>query len=239
MQLARTRLTQVECQRRIRKKLCLYCGQEGHLNWCPELPANMGTLVSRISSFSSSRIQVQGTIHSFKQSLPVQVLVDLGADDNFIDVDFVKTHQLHVTKLASPKEVVAIDSKSLDIAIHRTEPLNLILSSNHVILGIPWLKKHNPHVDWATASIRNWSANCHASCLQSAFPARPAGPIKSLEVIDLTNVPKEYHDLREVFSKDAACSLPPHRPYDCAIDLLHGASLLVCITSPGLNKTTW
>lgn len=42
---------------------------------------------------------------------------------------------------------------------------------------------------------------------------------------DLSGVPKQYHYLREVFSKEKAHSLPPHWPYDCAIELLTGASL--------------
>ncbi len=42
--------------------------------------------------------------------------------------------------------------------------------------------------------------------------------------MDLYNVPTEYLDLKEVFSKSRAASLPPHRPYDCAIDLLPGTS---------------
>ena len=37
-------------------------------------------------------------------------------------------------------------------------------------------------------------------------------------------VPACYHDLEEVFSKKKATTLPPHRPYNCAIDLLPGAS---------------
>ncbi len=42
--------------------------------------------------------------------------------------------------------------------------------------------------------------------------------------MDLYNVPTEYLDLKEVFSKSRAASLLPHRPYDCAIDLLPGTS---------------
>ncbi|XP_030281596.1 uncharacterized protein LOC115586588 [Sparus aurata] len=42
---------------------------------------------------------------------------------------------------------------------------------------------------------------------------------------DLSSVPPEYHDLAEVFSKQRALSLPPHRPYDCAIEILPGAPL--------------
>ncbi len=41
---------------------------------------------------------------------------------------------------------------------------------------------------------------------------------------DLTGIPVGYCDLRAVFSKSRAASLPPHRPYDCAIDLLPGTS---------------
>lgn len=41
----------------------------------------------------------------------------------------------------------------------------------------------------------------------------------------MDNIPREYHDLRHVLSKDRAQSLPPHRPYDCAIDQLPGAPL--------------
>ncbi len=42
--------------------------------------------------------------------------------------------------------------------------------------------------------------------------------------MDLSNVPAEYLDLKVVFSKSRAASLPPHRPYDCAIELLSGMS---------------
>lgn len=41
---------------------------------------------------------------------------------------------------------------------------------------------------------------------------------------DLEGIPLDYHDLQQVFSKARATSLPPHRPYDCAIDLLPGTS---------------
>ncbi|XP_068508006.1 uncharacterized protein tctn1 isoform X2 [Syngnathus scovelli] len=42
---------------------------------------------------------------------------------------------------------------------------------------------------------------------------------------DLTGVPACYHQWAEVFSKAKATSLPPHRPYDCAIDLLPGSTI--------------
>ncbi|KAK3536205.1 hypothetical protein QTP86_000182 [Hemibagrus guttatus] len=39
------------------------------------------------------------------------------------------------------------------------------------------------------------------------------------------NLPGEYQDYQDVFSQMAATKLPPHRPWDCAIDLLPGAKL--------------
>ncbi|KAI2646997.1 Transposon Ty3-I Gag-Pol polyprotein [Labeo rohita] len=44
------------------------------------------------------------------------------------------------------------------------------------------------------------------------------------ELDDLSGVPREYHDLRAVFSRSRAASLPPHRPYHCSIDLIPGST---------------
>ncbi len=51
-----------------------------------------------------------------------------------------------------------------------------------------------------------------------------SGSVLQDEMGNLSNVPEEYLDLKEVFSKSRAASLPPHRPYDCAIDLVPGMS---------------
>ncbi|XP_056323487.1 uncharacterized protein LOC130236758 [Danio aesculapii] len=45
------------------------------------------------------------------------------------------------------------------------------------------------------------------------------------ETANLTKVPVEYHGLRQVFSRSRARFLPPHRLYNCAIDLFPGTSL--------------
>ncbi|KAI3355959.1 hypothetical protein L3Q82_017151, partial [Scortum barcoo] len=64
------------------------------------------------------------------------------------------------------------------------------------------------------------------TCLWSALSptTEPASPCGSPTPVDLSGVP-EYHDLKEVFNKNKALSLPPQRPYDCAIDLIHGSPL--------------
>ncbi len=72
-------------------------------------------------------------------------------------------------------------------------------------------------------SVSAWSSHCHKSCVVSACPSVSV-PVFQEEAGDLSNVPTEYLDLKEVFSKSRAASLPPHRPYDCAIELLPGTS---------------
>src|SRR4029434_85666 len=77
--------------------------------------------------------------------------------------------------------------------------------SHPIILGFPWLAKHNPHMNWVTGEVTGW-------------------------------------DLKEVFNKTRATSLPPHRSYDCAIDLLPGSSpprgRLYSLSSPEVKTMT-
>ena len=47
----------------------------------------------------------------------------------------------------------------------------------------------------------------------------------SNEAPDLSNVPEEYHEFADVFSKVKADTLAPHCPYDLKINLHEGASL--------------
>ena len=53
---------------------------------------------------------------------------------------------------------------------------------------------------------------------------QPVAAPQREEFPDLEKVPREYHDLEEVFRKSRATCLSPHRPYDCAIELQSGAT---------------
>jgi hypothetical protein len=45
----------------------------------------------------------------------------------------------------------------------------------------------------------------------------------SNDLIDLSNIPKEYHEFANIFSKSRTDSLAPHCPYDLRINLEEGA----------------
>lgn len=95
-----------------------------------------------------------------------------------------------------------------------------------IVLGHPSLTQHNLQINWTEGTTLSWSLLCHVECLVSAVPAVSPVSVFQEEPSDLSGVPEENHDLQVVFSHSWAASLPPHRPYDCSIDLHLGTTLL-------------
>lgn len=136
--------------------------------------------------------------------------------------------------LNPPIPVTTRNNQVFSLISYQTGPITLVTSGNislliftsldsPLILGFPWLKKHTPH-----SLVASWSLFCLANYFNSALPSEPIETKITEPVLpNLTTVPQEYHDLQEVFSKHIALSLPPHIPYDCAIDFLPGAPLFL------------
>lgn len=169
----------------------------------------------------------QNSVLWSQEILPLQILVDSGGDNNFIDSGFL------VIQVRIPTEIIAlprdVDGEHASLTVQ--SPSLLYLKSpatspslhSPVVLCLPRLKLHNLYIDWSTGSIVSWSVFCHSHCLQPCI-APGNQPQSSLpELPDLFTVPPEYQDLGEVFIKQHALLLPPHRPYECAIDLPPGA----------------
>lgn len=165
------------------------------------------------------------------------VLIDSGAAGRFIDQKTAQDLGFPVRPLLRPCHIQSIDGSPIGggIISHCTAPLVLEVSALHqetivlyvtdcaqhsVILGLPWLELHNPQVSWADKEVTQWSLYFLNNCLN--FPIVPLAAMTVESPTTLTPVtdPPKYQDLREVFSKERASGLPPHRPYDCAIELL-------------------
>lgn len=183
------------------------------------------------------RLLLTDTIHT------LTALIDSGAEANIMDVDLAQQLDIRRHQLSPPVPAQALDGHLLGTVTHISAPVTMLLSGNHhesiqfhllrspgqsLILGYPWLRQHNPNIDWETGVVREWGRGCHQTCLKEAViptnpePIGPVNPEPVSSVSDISNVPACYHGLREVFNKTKATSLPPHRPYDCAIDLMPG-----------------
>lgn len=168
-------------------------------------------------------------------------LIDSSSEQNFPDKALA--HKLGLPSVPLPEvlKVPALNGGHLASVTHCTQEITLILPGNHsekisfllfkapntpLVLGFPWLQLHNPQINWVKRCVTGWSTRCLDLCLHAAVPDSPnTGPVKSKPPPDLTLVPTEYYDLGQVFRKDQALSLPPHRPYDSGIDLLLRAPL--------------
>uniref|UniRef100_A0A8C4ZXL3 Gypsy retrotransposon integrase-like protein 1 n=1 Tax=Gadus morhua TaxID=8049 RepID=A0A8C4ZXL3_GADMO len=204
-------------------------------------PVEGGLLVSvtPLHPSATTRTLVPATLITGAHSHLVSALIDSGADGNFMDTSLVSELNLVPAQLKSPLEARALTGARFSQITHVTPPVSLLISGNHqedlvfhmldsptapIVLGRPWLVKHNPHIDWANNTILGWGTFCLNNCLKSALTPPPAVSPATDDSMDLSEVPPEYLDLKAVFSKARATSLPPHRPYDLAIELLPSTS---------------
>ncbi|XP_060096945.1 uncharacterized protein LOC132573472, partial [Heteronotia binoei] len=101
-------------------------------------------------------------------------------------------------------------------------------SSFDVVLGAGWLAKHQPDIQWGNQTIDFTDRRCkHHHWLGSWGPNRPPWNEKMyVSVEEVQSIPREYRDLRTVFSEEEeANELPLHQSTDCAIELIPGQEL--------------
>ncbi|KAL0176816.1 hypothetical protein M9458_029146, partial [Cirrhinus mrigala] len=96
--------------------------------------------------------------------------------------------------------------------------------TNPVVLGLPWLQLHEPQISWTEGQITQWSDRCFPQCFPALKPKQMEVASDKLDSPNTDVIPPEYHDLAEAFSRSKATQLPPHRPSDCAIELVPGAT---------------
>ena len=98
-----------------------------------------------------------------------EAMVDTGATGDFIDQDFVARAKLPTRKLSQPIPVYNVDGSpneagSIDRVVdiimtyngHSERILFAVtrLGKQSMILGFPWLKKHNPEICFRTRSVK-------------------------------------------------------------------------------------
>ena len=175
-----------------------------------------------------------------------------------MDWRLAKRLELEFISLPKPLEAHALDGRLLCRVTHCTCPIQFTISKDHtevlsfylpnspshpLILGFPWLSKHNPHINWSTGRVLGWD-RCSVTCASlvptsegyhtsdvsspislgltavprsSSTSSQPAS--LDSDFPDFSRVPPCYLDLKEVFNKTRASALPPHNlmtvPFVC------------------------
>ena len=100
----------------------------------------------------------------------------------FIDAKYAKHHKIPLFKKSKPRPLTTIDGTPilggdvtheahvvLNIGNHQELiPLDVTtLGYHNIVLGLPWLKHHNPTVDWTEHHVKFNSNYCQSHCLKS------------------------------------------------------------------------
>ena len=129
-------------------------------------------------------------------------LIDSGAGGKFIDQNYAKWKGFEIKTLQEPitaRNVDGTENKRGKITSYvdliltingRTTPTRLLVSGlgkQRIILGFPWLKQHNPIIDWVTKEV-TWRT----------------------ETIKLKRrlIIKRYHDIRKILPKPTITNEP-------------------------------
>ncbi|XP_059367578.1 uncharacterized protein LOC132106012 [Carassius carassius] len=198
MQLDTTRMTVTERQRRLTQNLCLYCGSPRHiLSMCPIRPPRQ-----------------------MNQMKPLTTVLNLTTTAT------PSAYQIHsiTGRLLSKRQVChSVSPLLLQIGILHMEKIHLLVleeSTTDVILGRPWLEQHHPVISWRSGEVLKWGNSCFQDCL-SEFPV-PSSPLPEQLSVCATSIESPMEKCN-FFCPERASKLPPHWPWDCAIDLLPGA----------------
>jgi hypothetical protein len=166
-------------------------------------------------------------------------LLDSGASLCFINKRIVQEHRFVTQKNAIPKKLCVIDGRKISSGIVDSECNLELLTGNHVetisfnavdlgdhpiVLGMSWLRVHNPSVDWKTEHVAFSSPFCSEYCLPNPTIVQANRKPKEMELFGEAGIPALYAEFASVFSKEEASQLPPHWEYDLHMDLEEGAT---------------
>jgi hypothetical protein len=107
-------------------------------------------------------------------------IINCRATENFIDQGFTEQQGLPLTKTLVPRRALTVDTWELEggpvtydamvtmvINNHREEIrlYYITIGNSPIIIGLPWLWKHNPNIDWKEGKITFNLEKCGKNCL--------------------------------------------------------------------------
>lgn len=125
--------------------------------------------VCKLAASSGHLLVFSGTANA----QPVRVLIDSGATEDFISMEFVRQYGIPRQRCESLKVHLADGSTSTSAHICPRVNIQIqgyqdsrdfvvtTLPSFDLILGTPWLQSHNPSIDWTTGAVHMGLTTLH------------------------------------------------------------------------------
>ena len=192
----------------------------------PNVPISRRVLVcssNNSNSLVTPQIEILGIMEKPK------ALINSGASANFINSSFVNKHKLPRIELAKARQVQAIDGKNLDLRIRHRVQLTFWLQGRKcserfyvmplgnptIILGMPWLKHQQPHIQWSSGKItlpEPTPRGFHGIQEEPEELQANLGMEEEADPLEEARklVPQEYHEFLPIFGEEFFTMLPPH-----------------------------
>jgi Reverse transcriptase (RNA-dependent DNA polymerase) len=180
-------------------------------------------------------------LHSRSKRAETIALLDSGATENFMSLDYAKYLHLPIKTLKEPRRLFNVDgtpNRTGDLKYYTdlttrtgqsTRTLRYFLSDlgdNKVILGYPWFVAAQPKIDWA----RGWIAHDQlpivlraADVIKARFVPRQDIARRAIVTKSDPKIPPQYKNFLDVFTPRKGAGMPPSRPWDHEIELKPGA----------------
>jgi hypothetical protein len=190
-------------------------------------------------------------MHTKSKRAEALALVDSGATENFMNLDYARYLRLPIQQLASPRKLYNVDGTSnqsgdllyyTDLSVQTGDKrINQFflsnLGENKAILGYPWFAAMQSKIDWR----RGWINHSQLPIIfrtpdaaKARFSSRTINTPRQPRILRIEQlyihaanstpqIPQQYEAYKRVFSEEASHEFPPSRPWDHAIDLKPGA----------------
>ena len=164
----------------------------------PIITANYYAALNYTETLESNKdhIMVKVQLQGEKETVTINAMVDSGATEDFIDSEVYKKHGIKMIKAKNPREIYLADGKpsAMGPVTHLTEvPMDISnyrelatfqvanLQHHEVILGMPWLREHNPTIDWKEKKTTLNSEQCTTFCRNSSPVVYAEPEVEALE----------------------------------------------------------
>jgi hypothetical protein len=103
------------------------------------------------------------------------------------------------------------------------------IGKHDVILGLPWMKEHNPEIDWASEQLKFTRCSCKKDALTAKGPREICAiskeePEHQAQGSPTKEIPLAYKDFEQLFEEELGKeALPRHQSWDHQIQLADDA----------------